>query len=100
MRTRGHTFFALVLAVGLTACGETVDFNDTSVGTRSAATQACLNEVARQTGTTDVRILRSFWSESGTTVISAVGPSEARWFCIGYENGTTGQVYPMSALGG
>ena len=65
----------------------------------SRAEQACLRAVTQTTNNPDVVLLESTYSEAGTEVIVGVGPQRARWRCIGYRDGTTGEVMSLTDEG-
>ena len=58
----------------------------------TAAEQACLAAVSKQTNNGDVTKLSSEFSQAGTSVIVGVGPQRARWSCIAYSDGSTADV--------
>jgi hypothetical protein len=62
--------------------------------TPGPAEQACLRAVAKENNNADVVLLRSEFSQAGTTVIVGVGPQRAPWECIAYSDGSTSR--PMS----
>jgi hypothetical protein len=64
--------------------------------TPSAAEQACLAAISRETQNGDVVLLGSDFSEAGTVVRVGVGPDRARWQCIAYADGTTGGIMFLS----
>ncbi|MAQ85222.1 MAG: hypothetical protein CMH12_18510 [Maritimibacter sp.] len=61
--------------------------------------QACARDVTRVTNNADVVVLSSSFSQAGTEVILGVGPNRARWRCIGYANGTTGEIMSLTDEG-
>ena len=98
-----HTapFAALVAALGLSAC-----VDDTGgagamapAAMPSAAEQACLRDVTRETGNGDVTLLGSEFSEAGTSVRVGVGPNRAPWNCIAYADGTTAGIESLTDEG-
>ena len=72
---------------------------ETQPGTPTLAEQGCLRDVTRTTGNPDVVLLSSSFSQAGTEVIVGVGPQQARWRCIGYEDGTTSSIMSMTDEG-
>ena len=68
-------------------------------GTPSLAEQGCLRDVTRTTNNPDVVLLSSSFSQAGTEVIVGVGPQQARWRCIGYEDGTTSSIMSLTDEG-
>jgi uncharacterized protein YraI len=64
--------------------------------TPSAAEQACLAAISRETQNGDVVLLGSDFSEAGTVVRVGVGPDRAPWQCIAYADGTTGGIMFLS----
>ena len=68
-------------------------------GTPTAAEQGCLRDVTRTTNNPDVVLLSSSFSQAGTEVIVGVGPQQARWRCIGYEDGTTSSIMSLTDEG-
>ena len=58
--------------------------------TPSPEEQACLAAVSQETGTGDVAVLSSEFSQAGTVVLVGVGADRAPWKCIAYSDGTTG----------
>lgn len=77
----------------LSACVEDTG-GSSSASMPSAAEQACMLAVGRETGNPDYVVLSSSFSQAGTEVIVGVGPQRAPWRCIAYSNGTTSR--PMS----
>ena len=68
-------------------------------GTPSLAEQGCLRDVTNASNNPDVVLLSSSFSQAGTEVIVGVGPQQARWRCIGYEDGTTSSIMSMTDEG-
>lgn len=56
-----------------------------------AARDACVRDVRSATGTDDVSVISSDFSEAGTQVDLKVGPT-GTWSCIAYSDGTTANV--------
>ena len=103
MNNRMIRLSAIALATAaLTGCGSNPD-QPSSGGSSSAmpskAEQACLRDVTRTTNNPDVVLLDSTFSEAGTEVIVGVGPQRARWRCIGYSDGTTGEIMSLTNEG-
>ena len=97
-------FSAITLATAaLTGCGSNPDRSSddasSSAGMPSKAEQACLRAVTRTTNNPDVVLLDSTFSQAGTEVIVGVGPQRARWRCIGYSDGTTGDIMSLTDEG-
>lgn len=87
-----------VAALSLSACME-----DTATqlpgGTPTAAEQACLTAVSRETSNSQVVVLGSEFSQAGTSVRIGVGPQRAPWSCIAYSDGTTAGIQSMTDEG-
>ena len=103
MKNRLTRLSAIALATAaLTGCGSNPD-QPSSGGSSSAmpskAEQACLRDVTRTTNNPDVVLLDSTFSQAGTEVIVGVGPQRARWRCIGYSDGTTGEIMSLTNEG-
>ena len=103
MNNRMIRLSAIALATAaLTGCGSNPD-QPSSGGSSSAmpskAEQACLRDVTRTTNNPDVVLLDSTFSQAGTEVIVGVGPQRARWRCIGYSDGTTGEIMSLTNEG-
>lgn len=62
----------------------------------SAAEQACLSAVSRETQNGAVILLGSAFSPAGTLVRVGVGPERAPWQCIARADGTTGEITYLS----
>ena len=95
---------AVTLATAaLTGCGSSSDRSSGSTSSSAAmpskAEQACLRAVTRTTNNPDVVLLDSTFSQAGTEVIVGVGPQRARWRCIGYSDGTTGEIMSLTDEG-
>ncbi len=86
-----------VSTLALSACDDT---GGTSVPTEATpAQQACLRDVAATTNSTQVVVLSSAFSEAGTQVKVGVGPDQAPWNCIAYNDGTTAGIESLSDEG-
>ena len=88
--------------IGLAAAVVLVGCDDAAVVTDSmpsAAEQACLRDVTRTTNNPDVVLLDSSFSQAGTEVIVGVGEPPARWRCIAYSDGTTGETMSLTDEG-
>ncbi len=81
----------------LSGCVE--DTGTPSASAPNAADQACLRDVARETGNSKVKVLSSSYSEAGTQVIVGVGKQKARWSCIAYKDGTTDGIMSLTDEG-
>lgn len=95
---------AIALATAaLAGCGgnpdRPADSGSSSSAMPSKAEQACLRDVTRTTNNPDVVLLDSSFSQAGTEVIVGVGPQRARWRCIGYSDGTTGEIMSLTDEG-
>ena len=104
MQNRLIRLSAIALATAaLSGCGSNPEQPSYSGMSSSAmpseAEQACLREVTRTTNNPDVVLLDSTFSEAGTEVIVGVGPQRARWRCIGYSDGTTGEIMSLTHEG-
>ena len=103
MKNRMIRLSAIALATAaLTGCGsnpEQPSNGGSSSAMPSKAEQACLRDVTRTTNNPDVVLLDSTFSEAGTEVIVGVGPQRARWRCIGYSDGTTGDIMSLTNEG-
>lgn len=103
MMTRFAIPGALALALGaLAGCDDTTGTTTTvaSTATPNAAEQACLRDVAVETGNPTVRIQSSSFSEAGTEVVVLVGADggaypPAPWRCIAYSDGTTAGIMSL-----
>ncbi len=82
--------------VALAGCVE--DTGGSTAGMPSIEEQACLRDVSRTTNNGDVQLVSSSFSQAGTEVIVAVGPT-GRWRCIGYSDGTTGGIMSITDEG-
>lgn len=83
-------FLALPLVAG---CVE----ESATMSAPSAAEQACLRDVARDSNNPVTRVQSSSFSEAGTEVIVLVGEAggvypPAPWRCIAYSDGTTAGI--------
>ncbi len=87
----------LAIAVLTAACS--ADTSATMAIAPTAANQACLRDVAATTNNPEVTILESSFSQAGTEVIVGVGPDQARWSCIGYDDGTTAAIMSLTDEG-
>ena len=87
---------AVVASAVLAGCVEDTGGSATAAGNapEAAARQACLRAPIEETGTSNVSVGSSSFSEAGTEVILVVGPQQAAWQCIGYRDGST--TRPMS----
>jgi hypothetical protein len=65
----------------------------------TAAQDACIRDVGREAGNSNLSILGSSFSEAGTEVIVGVGPQQAPWRCIAYRDGTTAGIEFMGDEG-
>ncbi len=70
----------------------------------AAARQACLRDVAQETGNPIVRVQSSSFSEAGTEVIVLVGDGSegvppAPWRCIAYRDGSTAGIQFLGSEG-
>jgi len=91
---------ALVVLVGCTeTTGDTRSSAPASSRMPTAAEQACLRDVTRETDNPDVVLLSSSFSEAGTEVIVGVGPQRARWRCIAYRDGSTAGIMSLTDEG-
>lgn len=61
--------------------------------------QACLRAVTQTTNNPDVVLLGSSRASGGTRVIVGVGSQRARWSCMGYSDGSTGEVMSLTDEG-
>ena len=90
---------ALLLEGGCTeTTGDTRAAAPASSRMPTAAEQACLRDVTRETNNADVVLLSSF-AEAGTEVIVGVGPQRARWRCIAYRDGSTADIMSVTDEG-
>jgi hypothetical protein len=101
-----HLFTTAAVAtalLALTGCTETTGDTRATAPASSkmptAAEQACLRDVTRETNNPDVVLLSSSYSEAGTEVIVGVGPQRARWRCIAYRDGTTAGIMSLTDEG-
>ncbi len=93
-----HRFLLFAAPLALIAC-EQSDTTVAATGTPTPAEQACLRAVTAATGTPDVTLLGSEFSEAGTSVRVGVGPDQAPWQCIAYSDGTTAGITSMTDEG-
>lgn len=93
--------FAATAAIGLAGCSETTSETPSTAaaGAPSAADQACLAAVSRETNNGDVTVINSQFSEAGTQVTVGVGPQRAPWNCIAYSDGTTAGIESLTNEG-
>lgn len=84
--------------VALTACVEETA-TQLPGGIPTAAEQACLAAVSRETNNGDVVLLGSEFSQAGTFVRVGVGEQRAPWKCIAYSDGSTGGIEFMGTSG-
>ena len=93
---------AVAAALFLGGCTETTGDTRAAAPASSrmptAAEQACLRDVTRETNNADVVLLSSF-AEAGTEVIVGVGPQRARWRCIAYRDGSTAGIMSLADEG-
>ena len=90
------------LAAALFLVGRTGDTRATAPASSrmpTAAEQACLRDVTRETNNADVVLLSSSFAEAGTEVIVGVGPQRARWRCIAYRDGSTAGIMSLADEG-
>lgn len=85
---------AVALAVGGCAAQSPAP-GGSQPGTPSAAEQACLAAVTRESNNPDVVLLGSAPAQAGTNVRVGVGPQRAAWSCTAYRDGTTGDIFFM-----
>ena len=91
---------ALLLEGGCTeTTGDTRAAAPASSRMPTAAEQACLRDVTRETNNADVVLLSSSFAEAGTEVIVGVGPQRARWRCIAYRDGSTADIMSVTDEG-
>lgn len=64
----------------------------------AAARGACVRDVKKATGNSDVMATSSSFSEAGTEVFLKVGPTGS-WRCIAYRDGTTTGIQSMTNEG-
>ncbi|BDW86850.1 MULTISPECIES: hypothetical protein [Roseicyclus] len=64
-----------------------------------AGRAACLRDVRAVTANPEAVVLGSSFSEAGTEVIIGVGPTQARWRCIAYRDGTTADIMSLTDEG-
>ena len=98
MANLGKFALVSVVAVTLSACVEETA-TQLPGGVPTAAEQACLTAVARETSNGDVMVLGSEFSQAGTLVRIGVGPQRAPWQCIAYSDGSTAGVESLSNEG-
>lgn len=97
---------AIALATAaLVGCGGNPDRpsngGSSSSATPSKAEQACLRDVTRQTNNPDVVLMGSEpYQGGGRYVRVGVGPDQAPWQCIGYDDGTTMEIMSLTNEGG
>ena len=91
MANLGKFALVSVVAVTLSACVEETA-TQLPGGMPTAAEQACLTAVARETSNGDVMVLGSEFSQAGTLVRIGVGPQRAPWQCIAYSDGSTAGI--------
>ena len=86
--------------VGCQTSSERPAQGGSSSGVPSRAEQARLRDVTRQTNNPDVVLLGSEpFQGGGRYVRVGVGPNQAVWQCIGYENGTTAEIMSLTNEG-
>lgn len=91
----------ITAAIGLAGCSETTSSSPSTqtASAPTAADQACLAAVSRETNNGDVTVLNSQFSEAGTQVTVGVGPQRAPWNCIAYSDGTTAGIESLTNEG-
>ncbi|MEP1206063.1 MAG: hypothetical protein ABJL64_20065 [Rhizobiaceae bacterium] len=70
-----------------------------AVQASTVAEQACLAAVSKQTNNGDVVVLSEQFSQAGTNVTVGVGSQRARWNCIAYSDGSTGEIRSLTDEG-
>lgn len=94
--TKTVTTAAMLLA--LAGCVDDPGSGSPVGGGTTPAQQACLRDVARTTGNSDVGLISSSFSQAGTEVIVRVGPT-GRWRCIAYSDGSTAGIQSLTDEG-
>lgn len=80
--------------VALSGCDD-VGMAESVAVAPSPEEQACLRDVSAETGSPEVVLLGSEFSQAGTYVRVGLGPNAAPWQCIAYSDGTTGGVQSL-----
>lgn len=88
-----------LLALPLAGCVEDMSASGGGSVGGNPAEQACLRDVARTTGNSQVTVLGSEFSQAGTGVRVGVGPQRAPWQCIAYSDGTTAGIQSLTDEG-
>lgn len=94
--------FLALAPFALAACddgGSTTSASSSVTTTPNAAEQACLRDVTAATNNPEVVLLGSEFSQAGTYVRVGVGPDQAPWQCIAYEDGTTAEIMSLTDEG-
>ena len=108
MNIRLKTGLLVVAGLAVAGCSETTNNSQgvsltqppsQAVQAPSAADQACLAAVSKQTNNGEVVVLSSEFSQAGTNVIVGVGSQRARWNCIAYSDGSTGEIRSLTDEG-
>lgn len=94
---------SLTIAMTMTAallagCVEETGTSSSSSDVPISDVDVCEAAVARETGNSQVRTLRTEFSEANNAVIVGVGPSEAPWQCL-VKNGGVGGVMSLTNEG-
>ncbi|WP_226622644.1 hypothetical protein [Alloyangia pacifica] len=83
--------FGLAALAALAACGGSEE-PTAEMRPASEAESACLRDVATAAGTTDIALISSEPTETGTMVKVRVGEDRTHWDCVAYADGTTGEI--------
>ena len=96
---KGYLALGAVALMAVAGCDDGSSGGGTVAAMPTAAEQACLRDVARETGNPDVVLLGSEFSQAGTMVRVGVGPNAAPWQCIAYSDGSTAGIMSLSDEG-
>ncbi|TNC65374.1 hypothetical protein [Rubellimicrobium roseum] len=83
-------------SLSLSACVDLEDLEEAEAGIPSAAEQACLAAISRETNNGDVILLGSEFSQAATSVSVGVGPDRAPWRC---NADSAGNVFGVEYVG-
>ena len=98
MNCRVSTLACAAALMALAGCVDNTGSGSPIGNSDTPARQACLRDVARTTGNSNVGVISSSFSEAGTEVIVRVGPT-GRWRCIAYRDGSTAGIQSITDEG-
>lgn len=102
MRAKFMIVASVFATFGLAGCIDVTDSVAADMNAVNApdtkARAACVRDVRKVTGSTDVVVQSSLFSEAGTEVILLVRGT-GKWSCIAYQNGTTAGIMSITNEG-